>query len=267
MSILSNFVFPPPPSIFTSAMSMFFLTGMAISGVFEIVGRNLRYSKFMDVGDGDRAEKQIRISSKTGMLFIYAPAMTYAAATPFLFFGLVDGSRGLLVTAALAIHFAKRVYEVLFVHRYSGQIFLDSAFSISLSYFLSTVTTIYAQRLTQNMPEPAIDLKYAGVLIFLLGISGNFYHHYLLSKLRLKGEKVYKIPKGGLFELVVCPHYLFEIIGFIGISLISQTVYSFSFTLGTAIYLIGRSCATRQWYLNKFDDFSRNAKALIPYLI
>jgi len=102
-------------------------------------------------------------------------------------------------------------------------------------------------------------------VLFLIGISGNFYHHYLLSKLRGEGEREYRIPKGGLFELVICPHYLFEIIGFLGISFISQTSYAISFTLGSIFYLMGRSYATRKWYLSKFEDFSEDVKALIPY--
>ncbi|PKU79624.1 3-oxo-5-alpha-steroid 4-dehydrogenase 1 [Dendrobium catenatum] len=265
MSILNNFLFPPPPSIFVSAMSMISFTLLTISGLSEIFGRHLRYSKFGDAGGG-RSRGFKPISSKAGMLFLYSPAMAYAVAAPFVFDGLVDGIRARLVAAALAIHFAKRVFEVLFIHQYSGQMGFDSTITISLSYFFSTLTTIYAQHLTQNLPEPTMDLKIAGVLLFLVGIFGNFHHHYLLSKLRVKGEKVYKIPKGGLFELVICPHYLFEIIGFIGICLISQTVYSFSFTFGTIIYLLGRSYVTRQWYLSKFDDFPRNVKALIPYV-
>lgn len=142
----------------------------------------------------------------------------------------------------------------------------ETAIPISTSYFLSTVTTIYAQHLSRGLPEPAIDLKYAGIGLFLLGIGGNFYHHVLLSKLRSEGEKQYNIPQGGLFDWVICPHYLFEIIGFIGISFISQTLYSFSFTFGTALYLMGRSYGTRKWYQSKFDDFPRNVKSLIPYL-
>lgn len=143
---------------------------------------------------------------------------------------------------------------------------LDSAILISLSYFLSTATTIYSQYLTQGMSEPPVDLKYPGIFLFLVGISGNFYHHFLLSKLRKEGDKEYKIPKGGLFDLVICPHYLFEIIGFVGISFMSQTLYAISFTLGTIFYLVGRSYATRRWYCSKFEDFSEDIKALIPYV-
>lgn len=155
---------------------------------------------------------------------------------------------------------------MLVVHQFSGGMILDSAIPISLSYFLSTASMIYAQHLSQDISEPPVDLKYPGILLFLIGIGGNFYHHYLLSKLRGKGDKEYKIPKGGLFDLVICPHYLFEIIEFLGISFISQTLYAFSFTLGTIFYLMGRSYATRKWYLSKFENFPEDVKALIPYL-
>ncbi|CAK9172421.1 unnamed protein product [Ilex paraguariensis] len=143
---------------------------------------------------------------------------------------------------------------------------VEATITISLSYFLSTATMIYAQHLSLGFPELPIDLKYPGVGIFFIGITGNFYHHYLLAKLRAKGDKEYKVPHGGLFGLVICPHYLFEILGFVGVSCISQTAYSFSFTLGTICYLIGRSIATRKWYISKFEDFPRDVKALIPYI-
>ena len=156
--------------------------------------------------------------------------------------------------------------QILFVHKYSGGMVLDSGILISLSYTLSTATMIYIQHLVQGSMEPSIDLKYPGILLFLVGIYGNFYHHLLLSRLRRKDEKGYKIPRGGLFHLVICPHYLFEIIGFIGVSFISQTLYASSFTLGTTVYLIGRSYATRKWYLSKFENFPREVKALVPYI-
>ncbi|XP_077225990.1 steroid 5-alpha-reductase DET2-like [Tasmannia lanceolata] len=143
---------------------------------------------------------------------------------------------------------------------------LDSAIPISLGYFFSTASAIYAQHLTVGMRGPTIDLKYAGIVLFLAGIAGNFYHHHILSKLRNKEDKGYKIPKGGIFSLVICPHYLFEIIEFIGISFISQTVYLFSFTLGTIFYLVGRSYATRKWYVSRFPNFPREIKALFPYI-
>ncbi|KAL2943041.1 Steroid 5-alpha-reductase DET2 [Bienertia sinuspersici] len=143
---------------------------------------------------------------------------------------------------------------------------LDAAIPISLSYFFSTVTMIYAQHVSGEFPEPSINLQYAGVGLFLLGIGGNLYHHYILSTLRRKGEKEYKIPKGGLFNLVICPHYLFEVLGFVGVSCIAQTPYTLAFTAGTTIYLMGRSYATKKWYLSKFEDFPKDVKAFLPFI-
>lgn len=142
----------------------------------------------------------------------------------------------------------------------------DSVVMISISYCAYAITMVYAQRLATGVAEPVLDLKYPGVALFLLGIAGNFYHHLLLSKLRDKGNKGYKIPKGGLFRFVICPHYLFEIIELVGVALISQTIYAFSFALGSAMYLMGRSYATRKWYLSKFQNFPSEVRALIPYV-
>ncbi|WOK99481.1 3-oxo-5-alpha-steroid 4-dehydrogenase 2 [Canna indica] len=265
MSSMLGFLYPPS-SAFITAMSVIHLISLAFIGISEVGGRHLQYSKFWNANKAlGAAAKQIRISSRAGMLLLYTPALA-AAAAAFCVPGAVTGERSLLVALALALHFFKRDFEVLFIHQFSGEIILDSAVLISFSYFISSVTIIYAQYLTQSMGEPAVDLKYAGVVIFLVGIFGNFYHHYLLSKLRKKGEKGYKIPEGGIFGLVICPHYLFEVIGWVGIALISQTVYAFSFVLGSTFYLMGRSYATRRWYLSKFENFPREVKAMIPFV-
>ncbi|XP_059628512.1 steroid 5-alpha-reductase DET2-like isoform X2 [Cornus florida] len=264
MSVLMRFIYPQPPPVFITAMCVISVVSLALFGLSEIIGKHLQYSKFWNADSHKFIAKQIKLSSRTGMLMLYAPAFLASLASFALF--PRQGFRFLLVNSALTIHFFKRILEVLFIHKYSGAMILDSVITISLSYCISTATMIYAQHLTQGFPEPPVDLKYVGIVIFLVGISGNFYHHYLLSKLREEGDKEYKVPKGGLFDLVICPHYFFEILGFVGISCISQTLYAFSFTLGTTFYLMGRSYATRKWYLSKFEDFPKNVKALIPYV-
>ncbi|MFS8005095.1 putative 3-oxo-5-alpha-steroid 4-dehydrogenase (NADP(+)) [Helianthus anomalus] len=102
---------------------------------------------------------------------------------------------------------------------------LGSITFITLFYISAAASLIIVQYLSLGLPDPSIDTKYIGLILFILGISGNFYHHNLLSKLRNNNEKEYKIPRGGLFDLVICPHYLFEIIIFIGISFISRTSF------------------------------------------
>jgi very-long-chain enoyl-CoA reductase len=258
---------------------------MANAGLAELRGEHMAYSKFWHVlagggnnnkrGGGGGGTGALLMRSRDGMLLAYAPALLAAAAS-FAVPGAVEGARAQLLSAALAAHFLKRVLEVLFVHRYSGSMPLGTAATISCSYLLSTATMIYAQHLSHDLPDPAVDMLYPGVLVFAVGLAGNFYHHYLLSRLRADSargrggdadDKGYKIPRGGLFGLVTCPHYLFEILAFFGFAMIAQTLYALAVATGTAAYLAGRSCATRRWYQSKFQEFPARIKALLPYVL
>ncbi|KAI3816215.1 hypothetical protein L1987_15906 [Smallanthus sonchifolius] len=263
-SILLNFLFPPPPSLFVTTMSVIGISSLTNAGYMEIKGKHMQYSKFLNEGVAKK-ENETKLSSRTGMLLFYTPAFLVGLSSFLMFPG--QDLRFVLLASALTVHFLKRVLEVLFLHKYSGSMGLESAIIITLSYTLSTATMIYAQYLSRDIPDPSIDLKYLGVGLFVIGIMGNFYHHCILANLRKEGDKEYKIPHGGLFDLVICPHYLFEVFGYVGISCISQTLYAFAFTLGTIIYLTGRSYATREWYISKFGDkFPKDVKAFIPYV-
>ncbi|KAL4576686.1 hypothetical protein LXL04_012784 [Taraxacum kok-saghyz] len=258
---ISLFLFPSPPSLLVNVMSILNLVALMIAGYMEMIGKNKQYAKFFNAAGSNNR----KLSSKIGMLVFYTPSFFLGVAS-FVVFPHQD-LRFVMVISVLTIHFFKRTLEVLFIHKFSGSMMVEAAITIGLSYFVSTATMIYAQFLSQESPKPAFDLKYVGVAMFLTGISGNFYHHYILSSLRKKGDKEYKIPKGGLFHLVICPHYMFEIVEFVGVSCICQTGFTCCFTLGTIFLLMGRSYATRKWYVTKFSGrFGRDVKALVPYL-
>ncbi|KAG6601242.1 3-oxo-5-alpha-steroid 4-dehydrogenase 2, partial [Cucurbita argyrosperma subsp. sororia] len=268
MDTISALLFRPPPSLLVNVMTVVSSVVVAVIGLSEARGTaHLQYSKFWNANNSATKSsnpEKFKISSRSGMLLLYAPAALAGAVSFWIFPN--DDLRILLLKSALTLHFVKRNFEVLFIHKYSGKMALDSALIISLSYFSSTALMIYAQELSRTLPEPSIDLKFIGISLFLIGIIGNFYHHYILSQTRKKGETGYKIPKGGLFCVVICPHYLFEITVYFGFALISQTIYSLCFAIATAMYLGGRSYATRKWYLSKFEDFPQHIKALVPFV-
>lgn len=245
---------------------------------------HLKYSKF------SQGSPSVQISSRTGMLLLYAPACLIA--TFFLFCkldwphasillqksGLLQfpmtwqlqteaGIHLLVLTVAVALHFFKRVVEVLFIHRYSGGMAIDTAILVSFGYSFSAASFLYVMQISESLASPSMNLMPLGILLFIIGMSGNLYHHYLLSRLRKDGAKGYRIPQGGLFEFVVCPHYLFEIIDFVGLAFISQTAFGFFIVSPVSLYLLGRSLSTRAWYMKKFEGFPSHRKALIPFLI
>ncbi|XP_023767612.1 uncharacterized protein LOC111916224 isoform X2 [Lactuca sativa] len=265
--VISLFLFPSTPSLFINAMSIFNLLALITSGYMEMIGKNKQYAKFCDASDlNKRKDKEKRkLPSRIGMLVFYTPSF-FVGLVSFAVFQHQD-PRFVMVIFVLTIHFFKRILEVLFIHKFSGYMMLSVSITIGLSYGVSIATMIYAQYLSQESSEPFFDLKYVGLGMFLIGISGNFYHHCILSSLRKEADREYKIPKGGLFHFVICPHYMFEIVEFIGVSCICQTGFSFCFTLGTVFLLMGRSYATRKWYVSKFGGrFGKDVKALIPYL-
>ncbi|MFS7957406.1 putative 3-oxo-5-alpha-steroid 4-dehydrogenase (NADP(+)) [Helianthus anomalus] len=293
ISFLPTLLFPPPSSLFVTAMSILSCLSLAHGGYMETKDKHIQYSKFFNVANSKKPTKdqEIKLASRNGMLLLYTPAFLVGLVSFVAFRG--RDLRLLMVVSSLIIHYFKRLVEVklfenrsihaccfhcffcastlliqvLLVHKYSGYMALEAAIPITLSYTISTATMIYAQYLSEAYVEPLVDLKYVGATLFLIGITGNFYHHWILSNLRNKGDREYKIPNGGLFNLVICPHYLFEILEFIGIACISQTMYSVSFTIGTICYLFGRSLATREWYVLKFGEkFNKDVKALIPYI-
>ena len=74
----------------------------------------------------------------------------------------------------------------------------------------------------------------------------------------------YVVPHGGLFTMIACPHYLFEIISFWGLSLISQDIVGVFLTFPVMGNLTGRSIATTKYYLSKLEDYPKTRKHLIP---
>lgn len=171
-----------------------------------------------------------------------------------------------LVLAALGGHFIKRCLEVLFLHRYSGPMELFTTVNICIYYTL--VAGVIAALNHEALPHPDL-LFWLGALLFAGSETGNFIHHKILADLRLQRAGVqtsaYVLPRGGLFEYTVCPHYLFEILAWFGLALMSRHLFTWLTVLGMASYLALRSLKTLSWYQQKFPDFPRDRKALIPF--
>ncbi|RPH56748.1 MAG: hypothetical protein EHM81_12675 [Chloroflexi bacterium] len=232
-----------------------FAAGMAIStSVGEYLGlTTLKYSKF-------RAEKGI--DSRAGMFFLYFTPLAAALglALPYIAHpGLIQA----IVLAATCGHFAKRCLEVLFVHKYSGPMDVLTTLAIGSFYtfIAAALGALNARPLSQ--PDPWFWL---GLVLFLLGETVNLRHHKILADFR-KDTRDYVLPRGGWFDLVACPHYLFEIIAWVGIAFMSRHLFAWIALIGMAGYLLARSLKTLAWYRQKFPGFPRERKALIPYIL
>lgn len=221
-------------------------------------GGLLTYSKFangMTFG--------IMVPSKLGMCLLYAPAGV--AAGYMLATADKGDSRSDLVAKMMIAHFGKRVAECLFVHRYSEKMPLSSSGFISFFYTITSVSAIHYARLVPKDLYESWTLP-VGLGLFSVGLAGNFYHHYLLASMRKPGEKEYQVPRGGLFEYVACPHYLFELIGWLGTALVSQHCFALA-TLGAmTVYLSDRAVGQTEWNRKKLPNYPGHRKNLLPFI-
>ncbi|KAL0962104.1 hypothetical protein UPYG_G00335720 [Umbra pygmaea] len=106
-----------------------------------------------------------------------------------------------------------------------------------------------------------------GSLLWLVGWLVNIHSDHILRTLRKPGEIGYKIPKGGLFEYVSGANFFGEIIEWGGFALAAHSVHSVSFSIFTFSVLASRAVAHHRWYLQKFEDYPKSRKALIPFII
>lgn len=108
-----------------------------------------------------------------------------------------------------------------------------------------------------------------GMMIYAFGYIMNLHSDHIIRTLRSKeevesGEKIYRIPQGGLFKYVTCPSYLTELISFLGFAIATWSVGAL-FVLGiSAANLIPRAFQTHKWYQEKFPEYPKDRKVLIP---
>ncbi|EEC47706.1 predicted protein [Phaeodactylum tricornutum CCAP 1055/1] len=250
-----------PPGLWGAGIAAF--QGLVISSSFstEIKSPTL-YSKF---AAGKKLDNPI--SSQNGMFRIYVPSAIVATLGALATYGTKNFRFALPL---LALHFWKRSAEVAFVHNYSGTMPAASANTISTYY---TLTTILVGATALPLKDVLDGFKTAAVTLFSVGTLGNAYHHLLLAKLRSSKDpnndnRQYIPPKGGLFSLVAAPHYMFELVAWLGIACAAQQANAFLTFASMCSYLAGRAYKTNEIYCNQFneDEWPRSRKNMLPWL-
>lgn len=136
-----------------------------------------------------------------------------------------------------------------------------------------------------------------GIIVWAAGFLGNIYHDDELREIRRAAarqqkqreeaeaegnskpgekrknksvDKVYLLPHGGLFELVLFPHYLCEWIEWAGFWMVGglKCVPARSFMINEIATMTPRAVAGRRWYIERFGrEKVGRRRAVIPWLI
>jgi protein-S-isoprenylcysteine O-methyltransferase Ste14 len=107
----------------------------------------------------------------------------------------------------------------------------------------------------------------AGVSIFLIGMYINIKSDYIMISLKKKKGPRYLIPNTFLYRYLSAPNYFGEIIEWFGWMILTWSISGVVFLIWVIANLFPRAIAHHKWYKDKFDDYPKNRKAIIPGII
>nr|CAG4643333.1 EOG090X097L [Ilyocryptus agilis] len=222
-----------------------------------------------------------QVGYKTVFLVEYAgPLLIYAwiYQRPWLFYGEGAASQPMSEVVHIAAgcwvaHYAKRILETIFVHRFSHATMpLRNLFRNSSYYWLFAAYVAYHV----NHPlytAPCRVQSYICLGLWLVCELGNFSIHWLLRNLRPAGSKERRIPVPTkdpltqLFKLVSCPNYTYEFGGWVAFTIMTQCLpaglFAFAGFYQMAVWALGKHRA----YKRDFKDYPRGRKAIIPFVL
>jgi very-long-chain enoyl-CoA reductase len=172
-------------------------------------------------------------------------------------------------------HYAKRLLETLFVHRFSHatmpirNIFKNSGYYWGFAAFVAYFNNhpLYTPPIFGNVQ------LYVGLAGFILCELGNLSIHVALRNLRPPGSKERRIPHSTsnpftlLFNFVSCPNYTYEFGSWISFSVLSQSLPALIFSIVGMAQMTQWAIGKHKNYRSEFKDYPRQRKSILPFLI
>ena len=205
----------------------------------------------------------ISIDNKLGWIIMELPALLVCPAI-YLYFK-IDFDISIMFICLWIIHYFNRTIIFPFRIKTKGK---KMPLAIVLSaFFFNIVNGLINGYFLSNINFHSVSIfLISGFLLFVLGLYINISSDNKLIKLR-KIKKGYFVPKGGLFKYISCPNFFGEILEWFGFALMTFNIGSLSFFIWTCCNLIPRALAHHTWYKNKFNEYPKERKAILPFLI
>ncbi|KAB5539680.1 hypothetical protein PHYPO_G00091790 [Pangasianodon hypophthalmus] len=182
----------------------------------------------------------------------------------------------LVLQALLWIHSLRRLLECLCVSVFSNGLINIVQYAFGLSYYILLGLTVLS--VNASLPTEGTISQFiwhaAGVLLFLWASLLQHRSLSLLANLRTSSSGrvetlAHRIPRGGWFELVSCPHYLAELLIYTALSVCCGCV-SFTWWLVVLYVLCNQLLAAHlchEYYRSTFKTYPSERKAILPSLL
>ncbi|CAG5862345.1 unnamed protein product [Menidia menidia] len=183
-----------------------------------------------------------------------------------------------LVQMLLCAHSLRRLLECLFVSVFSDGVIHLAQYGFGLGYYIILgLTVLCSDRMSKETGTLLAQLDWLYLTGFALFIWASLLQHQslvLLAGLRTgKSGKVetlaHKVPTGGWFELVSCPHYFAELLIYVSLSLLFRGLSLTWWLVVLYVFfnqaLAGQLC--HELYINKYESYPKDRKAFIPFVL
>ncbi|KNB43371.1 3-oxo-5-alpha-steroid 4-dehydrogenase [Blastocystis sp. subtype 4] len=200
--------------------------------------------------------------------------MLILAMRPSFIYGSCD--KHLSETARLAViawtlHYAKRLFETFFVHKFShGTMPLTNLFKNCTYYWGYALFVGYT--LCHPLYTPVTNKNVVIVALvgmFLCECVNGAVHLQFCRMRKADGSQERPIPMGPLFKFVSCPNYFAEICSWIFFTILTHSLPSLLFTLTGFLQMYVWAVKKHKGYLKTYGDTYKklHRKALIPFLL
>ncbi|CAJ0960252.1 unnamed protein product, partial [Mesorhabditis belari] len=244
--------------------------------------------KLSDLGIAKNAQLYVRdlgpqISWKAVFLTEYAgPFFIYPLfyMRPSFIYGQEAGAKPISHAVTLACicwcaHYAKRLFETQFIHRFSNGTMPRFNLLKNCGYYwgFCAFVSYFINHPLYTAPYFGLLQIYIGLAGFIVAEFGNLSIHILLRNLRPEGTKERKIPKPDgnplscLFNLVSCPNYTYETLSWLFFSIMTQSVPALLFTIAGFVQMTIWAQNKHRAYKQEFKDYPKGRKAIVPFLI
>nr|CAG4644103.1 EOG090X097L [Lepidurus arcticus] len=217
--------------------------------------------------------KTVFLAEYAGPLAIYL----WIYQRPWLFYGNITTKSVApvvhIAAACWSIHYAKRILETIFVHRFSHATMPLSNLWRNCGYYW-----LFAAYVSYHVNHPLFTApcqmqSYIALGVWTLCEIGNFSIHWRLRNLRPPGSKERKIPLPtadpftSLFSLVSCPNYTYEVGGWLAFSVMTQCIPAGLFALAGFYQMTVWALGKHRAYKKDFPNYPSGRKAIIPFVL
>jgi steroid 5-alpha reductase family enzyme len=112
----------------------------------------------------------------------------------------------------------------------------------------------------------SLEFKF-GLIVFVTGMFINIYSDFLITRMKKNKGPGYHIPNSFLHKYISSPNYFGEIIEWLGWAILTWSASGLVFFIWTFANLFPRAISNHAWYKDRFEEYPKNRKAILPGII